>query len=273
MQKTTPAAPLTSALYRGVVAHRRLKPVGHALKYNVFSMLIDLDELPELDRRLKRFSRGRFNLFSFHDRDCGPKPWAADGPVTDVAGYMRRLLADHGVDASGGIRLLCYPRILGYVFNPLAVYFIYGAGGTLSALMYEVSSTFGERHSYLIPVTDRSDTIRQSASKKLHVSPFMAMDQTYAFWVRPPSDDIVVAIRQSDAEGPILNASFVGERTPLSDKELLKAFVDYPLMTVKVIAAIHWEAAKLMWKGMRLQAGTPAPSYPVTLVKPNKAES
>ncbi|MEM9898808.1 MAG: DUF1365 family protein, partial [Pseudomonadota bacterium] len=108
MQKTTPAAPLTSALYRGVVAHRRLKPVGHALKYNVFSMLIDLDELPELDRRLKRFSRGRFNLFSFHDRDCGPKPWAADGPVTDVAGSRRG--KSHGLRGDRGVRAV--PRVL-----------------------------------------------------------------------------------------------------------------------------------------------------------------
>ncbi|MBI1393626.1 MAG: DUF1365 family protein [Alphaproteobacteria bacterium] len=265
------ADPFVSAIYRGVVAHRRARPVRHALKYRVFSLLLDLDEMPALDARLKWFSRSRFNLYAFHDRDYGPKPHGPAGPVPDIAAYVRDAVGGFGLDASGPIRLLCYPRILGYAFNPLAVYFIHDASGALSAVMYEVSSTFGERHSYLIPVGGRAGAnggvIRQHADKRLHVSPFMEMDQRYAFRVSPPREDVVIAIRQHDAEGPILSASFAGRREPLTDAALERAFRDYPLMTLKVIGAIHWEAARLLLKGLRLKTGDPAPADPITLVR------
>ncbi len=257
-----------SGIYRGVVVHKRLKPVRHALRYRVFSMLIDLDELDEMNARLKWFSRGRFNLFSFHDRDYGPKPIPRNGPVEDLARHVRERAAAHGLDASGPVRLLCYPRMLGYAFNPIAVFFLHDAGGRASAMLYEVSNTFGDRHAYLIPVTEPGDVIRQEAEKKLHVSPFMDMDMRYAFRVKRPGDDILVSILQSDPEGPILSASFAGEWTPMSDRELLSAFRDYPLMTAKVIAGIHWEAVKLLLKGLRLRSGDPPPETTITFTPP-----
>lgn len=253
-----------SALYFGEVSHRRLKPVGHVLRYRVFSALFDLDQLDELDRRLKFFSRNRFNLFSFHDRDYG------HGKPSDLAAYVRATLKDAGVAADGRIGLLCYPRILGYAFNPLAIYYCENRAGGLVAIVYEVRNTFGGRHSYLIPVEGTGDVVRQGADKVFHVSPFMEMETRYEFRLSRPGERVAVAIRQSDAEGAMLHATFAGERRPLDDRTLLKAFLRYPLMTVKVIAAIHFEAVRLLFKGLRLRAGAPDPVVPVSVVRSNE---
>lgn len=256
------------ALYFGDVRHRRLKPVGHRLRYRVFSMLLDLDRLDELDRGLRLFSRNRFNLFSFHDRDHG------HGGPADLAGHIRATLAAARISADGRIRLLCYPRILGYAFNPLAVYYCEDGEGRLAAILYEVRNTFGGRHSYLIPVEagPAGGAVRQAADKVFHVSPFMEMETRYEFRLAPPGERLAVAIRQSDREGPVLFASFSGKRRPLDDGTLLAAFFRYPLMTVKVIAAIHVEAVRLLMKGLRLRKGAPDPALPVSLVRPPAPE-
>ncbi|MEO0399954.1 MAG: DUF1365 domain-containing protein [Pseudomonadota bacterium] len=253
-----------SAIYFGKVVHARLKPKRHKLTYSVFSFLIDLDDLEGLDRRLRWFSRNRFNLFSFYDRDFGV------GASDDIAAYVRGVLSEHDVDGAGPIKLLAYPRMLGYAFNPIAVYYCHNSEGAPSAMLYEVRSTFGERHTYLIPIAARPETdgvLRQTAAKKLHVSPFMDMAMQYQFRVTPPGETLRIAIHEEDADGPILNAAFDGDRAPFTDAVLLRAFFRYPLMTLKVIAGIHWEAVKLLLKGLRLKSGPSAPSYPVTLVE------
>ncbi len=250
-----------SALYVGQVAHTRLKPKHHALRYRIFMLLLDLDELPDLATRLRWFSLGRFNLTSFHARDHG------DGSDAPLRTQIERHLDAAGLSIEGGpIRLLCLPRVLGYVFNPLSVYFCYRPGGQLHAILYEVSSTFGERHSYLIAAEpDGRGVVRQTAAKRLHVSPFMPMDLRYAFRVAPPGDHLHIAIETSDAEGPMLDASFAARRQPLTNAALLAAWCGHPLLTLKVIAAIHWEAIKLIAKGLRLRSGAPAPAEPVSL--------
>lgn len=248
------------ALYFGRVAHRRLKPARHRFSYRVFSMLADLDRLDRLATRLRFFSRNRFNLFSFHDADFGP-PGA--GPA---AARVRAALAARGIDAQGRLQLLFYPRILGYAFNPLAVYYCHDRADALTAILYEVRNTFGGKHGYLIPVCEDAPVIRQSADKIFHVSPFMAMDMRYAFRLTRPEEAIGVAIRQSDVEGDTLHAVFAGRRRALTDRTLLQAFCAYPLMSVKVIAAIHWEALKLLAKGLRPRQGAPDPAEPITIV-------
>ena len=247
-------------LYHGVVTHRRHKPVTHRFAYRVFSLLIDLDALDVLDRELRFFSLGRFNLFSFYERDHG-----AGGP--GLAAYIRSVLQEHGFSGAGRIDLLCYPRILGYVFNPLSVYYCRDGDGALEAVLYEVRNTFGGRHSYLIPAVG-DGAIRQSAEKRFHVSPFIGMAATYRFRLTQPGEGLSLAVRESDAEGPLLDAAFRATAETISDRALLAAFFRYPLMTLKVIAAIHVEAARLVAKGLRLHRGT-TPAEPVTLVAPS----
>ena len=249
----------SGALYFGAVVHRRLKPVAHRLRYRVFSMLLDLDSAKEA--RLRLFSVGRFNLFSLDPRDF------ASGAGGDLAAEIRTLMEKAGVDASGPLHLLFYPRILGFAFNPLAIYYCADACGRPSAMLYEVRNTFGEKHSYLIPIGTEDGIIRQEADKAFYVSPFMEMAQRYRFSLTAPGETIAVAIRQSDAEGPILDASFTGNRKPLDDAGLLRAFFLYPLMTLKVVAAIHWEALKLFLKGVRYVPQTARHTGGVTVVQ------
>jgi DUF1365 family protein len=255
----TPAPVLQSALYVGSVMHRRLSPRRHRMRYSAFWALIDLDETGVLDRRLRFFSRNCFNLFSFHDTDHG------DGKSASLRDYVGRTLSDNGIDCAGGrIALLCMPRILGYVFNPLSVYFCYRADGSLAALLYEVRNTFGQMHSYLLPVTGDERTVHQHCAKEFYVSPFLEMDMTYGFRVVPPGEHVSVVVAADDKHGAVLVASLTGVRRSMSDRALMVIFFSLPLMTVKVILAIHWEAMKIWWKGMRLYPRPPAPGHAVT---------
>lgn len=252
---------ISSALYAGLVLHVRLKPRRHRLSYRLFSLLLDLDEIDVLAGRLKLFSRNRFNVFSFHDADYGGPE---GGPLKP---RVERLLHEAGLAPDGGpVRLLTMPRLFGYAFNPLSVYFCHRRGGGLLAVLYEVNNTFGQRHSYLIPVAEGAPMpLRQRAEKRFFVSPFMAMDLTYAFKVLPPAETVQVAILASDAEGPVLSAVHTASRRPLTDRQLARALVAYPLLTLKVVAGIHWEALRIWAKGIGLRPRPPAPEAAVTL--------
>jgi DUF1365 family protein len=242
-----------SALYEGWVMHRRLRPRHHRFKYSVFAMLLDLDELAGLDRSLKLFAWNRRGLFSFHDRDHG------DG--RDLKIWLDELLAQAGIGADGARQVLCYPRILGYVFNPLSVWFCRDAGGALKAIVYEVHNTYEERHAYVLPVDDET-LVRHGCAKAFYVSPFLTPDCRYNFRIRPPRENVSVAINEDEAGRPILNASFAGDRRPLTDRTLLKMLFAYPLMTLKVVGAIHFEAVRLMAKGIRRHPHAPKALYP-----------
>lgn len=249
-----------SALYRGTVVHRRHKPAPHRLAYSVFMLLLDLDELPALARRSRLFAHNRFAPLAFYDRDHG------DGSGAPLRPQIEARLAAAGIDIAGGpIRVLCLPRVLGYVFNPLSVFYCYRPDGSLAAVLYEVSNTFGERHGYLLPATAGSDgLIRQACPKRFHVSPFIGMEAHYAFRLLPPGERVAVAIHETDAEGPLLDASFTGRRAPLTERTLASVLLRFPLLTLKVIAAIHWEALKLWRKGVPLHPRPPAAVAPTT---------
>jgi DUF1365 family protein len=235
-----------SAIYTGSVMHRRLRPRVHRLRYRLFWMLLDLDEIDALDRRLTLFSRNRFNLFSFHDRDHG------DGSATPLALQVRQRLAAAGMaDAGDGIALLTMPRILGYVFNPLSLYFCRDRAGTLRAIVYQVHNTFGERHCYVFPV-EGDGAATHAAAKAFHVSPFLGMEMSYAFRVEPPGERVSVAIRGEDGAGPLIVAALSGTRRALTDRALASLLGAYPLMTLKVTAGIHWHALRMLLRGFRV---------------------
>lgn len=250
---------MTAALYSGRVVHVRTRPVRHRLRYRMFNLLLDLDELPLLARRLRLFGHNRRGLFSFHDADHG-----------DGSGALREwidtVLRKAGFDPAGGrVLVLCMPRVLGMVFNPLTVYFRYGRDDVLQAMLYEVNNTFGQRHSYLIPVDPSADVIRQRCDKRFYVSPFMDMALTYRFRVTPPGETLGLHVEAADESGPLLFASFTGRRHPVTDAQLLRAFLAHPLLALRVLAGIHWEALKLWRKGLRPRPRPIPPTEPVTI--------
>lgn len=254
-----------SGLFVGRVTHRRLRPRQHALAYQVFNLLLDLDEIDGLARRLRVFSHNRLNLLSFHDRDHGD---GSDRPLRD---QVTAMAGRAGLDQPlGRIRLLCMPRVMGYAFNPLSVYFCDGPDGRLACLVYEVSNTFGQRHSYVIPVEDRGgdppDVVRQSCAKRFYVSPFLDMDLTYDFEIRPPGDRVGISVTARDAVGTMIATAFAGERQEMTDSALARAVLAYPLVTLKVVAGIHWEALRIWLKGIEIRRRPPPPPDPVTAV-------
>jgi uncharacterized protein len=239
-----------AVLYVGCVMHARLKPMGHRFSYRVMSLLIDLDRLADADRQSALFCVNRAALYSFHEADHGKR----DG--SSLRAYAQRCAAERGIDLTGGrVLLLCYPRLLGYTFNPLSVYFCYRADGELALLIYEVRNTFGDIHPYVLPVLsgEISDAgVRQQQDKLFYVSPFIEMAMRYHFRVLPPGERVQLRILATDRESPVLAATFDGSRRILNTKELLRAFVRLPLVTMKIMAAIHWEALRLWLKGARL---------------------
>lgn len=245
-----PADPTdAAALYVGDVMHARLKPIGHRFSYRVMSLLIDLDRLADADRQSPLFGVNRAALYSFHEADHGRR----DG--SSLRTYAQRCAAERGIDLTGGrVLLLCYPRLLGYTFNPLSVYFCYRADGELALLIYEVRNTFGELHPYVLPVMSGEISgagVRQRQDKSFYVSPFIGMAMRYHFRVLPPGERVQLRILETDREGPVLAATFGGRRRALATGELLRMFFALPLVTVKIMAAIHWEALRLWLKGAR----------------------
>lgn len=254
---------MNSAIYEGDVHHARFKPKRHRLHYRVFSLLLDLDELPALNSRIFGYNRPR--LFSFWDKDHG------DGRTGTLRAWVERQLHDAGhPEAAASIRVLCYPRILGYVFNPLTQYYCHDASGTLRVILHEVCNTYGERLTYVIPVSGEPGHVRQTCPKLHFVSPFVPMDCTYRFDILPPTDRVRIAIAESDPEGPLLTASFAGRRHELNDRALLRLFFRYPLMTLKVTAGIHWEALKLLAKGLRLHPHPKVPNKRASVLVPKR---
>lgn len=248
----------SSCLYTGQVVHRRFLPRTHRLRYRAFWMLLDLSEVDGLSTKLTFFSRNRFNLASFHDRDHG------DGSDLPLLKQAQALLRQAGCRTDQlAIKLLCMPRILGYGFNPLSVYFCVRQDGSLEAIIYEVHNTFGERHSYVMPVQGQvkagaSEIVEQHCPKGFYVSPFLGMDMSYGFRVRPPAGQVEVSIHGKENDKTVIAASLAGIRHELTDGALIKALASHPLLTLKVIAGIHWHALRMVLKGFRVHARQPA---------------
>ena len=250
---------MQTGIYTGDVVHQRFAPKAHRLSYHIFQVLLDLDHLDDIKTRL--FSRNRFNLFGFYDRDHGPdKAASRDAPLRE---RMTALLLAHGLyEADDRLFLMAMPRVLGFVFNPISLYFAQRPDGTMKAVIYEVNNTFGDRHSYVLPVHGAGKRIRQNSEKKLHVSPFMDMNMAYEFDLIAPEETFALKIQlhqQQDDRSMkhMLFAGFAATYEPLHDAALGRLSVVMPLMTIGVVIGIHWEALLLFVKGMRLKPKPP----------------
>jgi DUF1365 family protein len=254
---------MNSALYRGTVTHSRLRSFRHAFRYRVYYGLFDIDELGRLDDELRWFSVGRFNLMGFDVKDHGP---ADGGPLRP---WAESLLADAGVDLDGGrIEILAFPRVLGYVFDPISVWYCYGPDDRLRGILHEVRNTFGHRHTYVVAVTGEG-THHHRAVKQLHVSPFNDMDQVYDFTVTAPGQRLGFSIEQSrPGDSAFFRAGLRLSRVPLTDRNVVRLFLTHPLLTLKVIGGIHWQALRIWLKGGKYHR-VPAPP----LASPTIAEA
>lgn len=256
-----------ASLYFGKVTHARLKPKIHRFNYNIFSLVIDLDRYPEAKKSSLMFGVNSSGLISFHEKDHGPR----DGsPLRD---YIDNLLLDGDIEKPVKILLWCNPRVFGYTFNPLSIYFCYDANDEVIALVYQVNNTFGETHSYVAKVPDNLDktpAIKNSAQKCFYVSPFLDMDLRYDFRIQPPKDALKVRILEHDENGPILSATFSGKHKTLNSKNLIFGMLKTLGLTWKITAGIHFEALILWFKGVKLIKRPAPPVKPSYMKHENK---
>lgn len=247
-----------SAIYEGVITHTRRQPVRHRLRYGLFSLLVDLDDLPQLER-IPIFSHNRWNIVSFHDADHGPR----DG--MDLRRWISDELRRAGYDEEPSrVRLLCLPRIAGYEFNPLTVWFIDAPDRGPRWILYEIHNTFGEAHSHLVEV-DGDGEHRHGFHKEFFVSPFFDVAGAYRVRISQPGGRLSIAIAYEVEGDVVFTATLAANRIPLTTRTLAGALIRYPLITVRVMAAIHWEAAKLWIKGARYRTRPPSPANAVSV--------
>jgi len=244
-----------ASIYSSEVMHQRFFAAAYRFRYRVFSLLLDVDALDRVAAASPIFSRNRFNLLSFHDDDHLPEG------ETSLRGWAERTLGKSGIDARGlKISLLCFPRILGWGFNPLSLWFCETPDRTPVAVIAEVRNTFGERHCYLLkPKTQETGwPLRDSHAKEFHVSPFIGMQARYDFRLSRPDSRLRVVIREYRDDRLMLVATQTGDRRPFGTMELLLQFVRVPFQTLKVVAAIHWQALKIWLQGEKFHR-KPAP--------------
>jgi DUF1365 family protein len=234
-----------SALYTGTLIHSRRVPAENVFRYRVCFYVLDLDELPELERRLALFSYNRRNVLTFRDRDhLGDEGRSAR---ENLVGY----LAGEGIDLEDGrILLLTNLRVLGYVFNPVSFYYCYDRHDELACIVAEVSNTFDEMLPYVLSDRNRTSDSRLAfaASKRMHVSPFFPLDQEYRFDLAEPGERVHARVDVWQGGERRLGSVLAGEREQLTNASLARALVQYPFMPQRVITLIHWQALKLWAK-------------------------
>lgn len=233
-----------ATLYHCEVMHRRHRSAGYQFSYRIFGLLIDIDRLGELERTSPLLSVGRFNLLSFYPRDHLPKG------QHDLRDWLNRVLQDHDIDGDTlRVQLLCMPRILGWGFNPLSVWYCEDQDQNPVAIVCEVHNTFGERHCYLLLPKDSEWPVRASQAKRFHVSPFLDIAGQYDFVLKQPRGRLGIAIRLQDQKGPLLDATQTGRAIPPTSRNLLLQCLQIPFQTAKVLGAIHWQALKIWLRG------------------------
>jgi DUF1365 family protein len=224
----------------GQVRHRRLRPAVNAFAYPTYFLLLPMRSLRA--RPAAGLVRNRFGLLSFHDRDHG------DGR-DDALAWLDELLQREGVpDAGGEVWLHTYPRVLGYVFKPVSFWYCHRADGRLAAIVAEVNNTFSERHCYLLDEPGLAWGRELRARKVFHVSPFCSVQGVYRFRFMRTAERTVARIDHDDDDGALLETSVSGHLQPLTAASARAAFFGMPLMSLGVIARIHWQALRLWIK-------------------------
>jgi len=252
--------------------HQRLAPRRYALRHSLFMFYLDLDEIGLLAQVLRLFSRNRWNLYSFHDTDHLPERGAAGVPLRT---RLVRYLAAQGIalPPEARIRLLTLPRIAGYVFNPISVYFCFGhAEGAPLCAIAEVGNTFGEHKLYLLPSPTPADhslfTLR--VPKHYYVSPFSSLTLQFDFHLRAPGETLHLRIDDFDGEHRVLRSGLRGQRRALGDARLAWYGLKYPLLTLKVIGLIHWHALKLWLRGVPWYRKADSPHLQREVLRPHR---
>ena len=251
----------TACLYAAQVGHRRLVAPFYAFKYQVFYLLLDIDHFAQSAASARFFSHNRFNLLSFHDRDHGAE---TQGGLRD---WAEGLMQQSGIEPDGGrIRLLVMPRLLGYAFNPISLWYCEGRDGSLRAVIAEVRNTFKEKHSYLLASAGAPIAYETALEKEkcFHVSPFFDLNGRYRFELGEPSQQLRVHIHETRDGVPILDASLTGQRRPLRDRVIVWQVLKMPFMTLKVVAGIHWEALKIWLRGGKFHSKPEPPAHEVS---------
>lgn len=234
--------------------HHRLEPKEHRFEYGIFLACLDLDELDALDTRLRWFSRNRRNWLEFRDSDHlpGADPQGPEPGKADTRHALRAWLARNGVDLASDDRvsLVTLPRIAGYVFNPVSFYFCTRPSGEAVCAVAEVGNTFGELKPYLVPLETgaKEASFRCVVPKHYYVSPFTALDVCFDFRLQTPGAGLRIAVNDVRDGRPLLVTTLTGDRRPLTDREIVRLSLRYPLVTLKVITAIHWQALRLWLK-------------------------
>ncbi|MCU6497648.1 DUF1365 domain-containing protein [Rugamonas sp. A1-17] len=245
-------------LVHGQVMHARLRPAPHRFVYPLFYVRLNLARLDECNTRW--FGVDRWRPLSIRRRDYGPR----DG--SSLEQWMRALLREHRIEADGEIWLQTFPRVAGYVFNPVSFWHCHDAAGRLCAVLAEVNNTFGETHRYLMRVSHNSGgTATATADKQLHVSPFCAVRGHYRFRFRLDGASHCTGLDYDDGDGPLLRTALSGRSVPMTDRAVAGALVRYPLLGLGIVFRIHWQALRLWLKRVPWFSKPPAPDHPTTV--------
>lgn len=232
----------TGAVYECKVMHHRLTPKEHRFNYRVFYLWLDLDALDRLDDRLHFFSRNRFNLFAFYDADH--LDMGAGNLKANILQWLGEQQADTRKIAS--IKLLTFPRVFGYIFNPVCFYYCFDARGEPLYAIAQVTNTFHEQKLFLLSERENEGRFRLVTPKHFYVSPFSDLNLLFDFKLRVPEETLDIHVDDREGDKPVLLSALTGERKPLTDARLLWFVVKYPLLTLRVIFLIHWHAL-LLW--------------------------
>jgi|SRR5579872_1233067 len=256
-----------ASLYVGKTTHARKGAHVHRFTYGLYQLLVDVDGIDEAFTRLLLLRKGRFGVFSFAEQDHGARDGAPLRP------WVEGTLAAAGLAATAArIRLLCFPRVLGFVFNPLSIFFVEDARGRLEAVIYEVNNTFGDTHAYVAPASGAACE-RQEADKQLFVSPFYGVEGRYRFLITPPADTFNLVITKSLGGEADFTATLSAAERALTDAALAGLFFRMPLMTMGVVAGIHWQALRLWLKGAPLAARPTGPRAGASVARASPSTS